>query len=174
MSGTSQEEESYHAFVTARHAALQRTAYVLTGNHHDAEDLLQTALMKAAGVWGRISERPEPYVRQVMYHENVSRWRRRRVAEEPLGAHDVARDDESDRAWARLMLADALARLTPKQRTVLVLRYYEDLTETQAAAVMGVRPGTIKSQTRHALMRLRQVAPDLLARADPVPEGAET
>lgn len=174
MSGISPEEESYHAFVTARYAALRRTAYVLTGNHHDAEDLLQTSLMKAAGVWGRISERPEPYVRRVMYHENISRWRRRRVAEEPLGAQDVVRDDDSERAWERLMLTDALARLTPKQRTVLVLRYYEDLTEAQAAAVMGVRPGTIKSQTRHALMRLRQVAPDLLARADPVPEAAET
>jgi RNA polymerase sigma-70 factor (sigma-E family) len=174
VSRLSADEESYDAFVTARYAALRRTAYVLTGNHHDAEDLLQTALIKAAGVWGRISARPEPYVRKIMYHENVSRRRRRRVYEEPLGAYDVVRDDDSDRAWERLTLADALARLTPKQRTVLVLRYYEDLTETQAAAVMGVRPGTIKSQTRHALMRLRQVAPDLLARADPVPEGAES
>lgn len=174
MSGISPEEDGYHAFVTARYTALRRTAYVLTGNHHDAEDLLQTSLMKAAGVWTRISERPEPYVRRVMYNENVSRWRRRRVAEEPLGAHDVVRDDDCDRRWQRLVLTEALGRLTPKQRTVLVLRYYEDLTETQAAAVMGVRPGTIKSQTRHALMRLRQVAPDLLDRAEVLPEVAET
>ena len=71
-------------FVTARYAALRRTAYALTGSHHDAEDLVQTALMKAAGVWARIEERPEPHVRRIMYHENVSRWRRRRVREEPL------------------------------------------------------------------------------------------
>lgn len=63
------------------------------------------------------------------------------------------------------MLAEALSRLTPKQRTVLVLRYYEDLTESQTAAVLGVRIGTVKSQTRHALARLRTVAPDLLTRS---------
>ena len=161
------DEESYHAFVSARYAALRRTAYVLTGDHHDAEDLVQTALMKAAGVWGRIAERPEPYVRKVMYHENVSRWRRRRVAEERLEGHDSA-VEHGDSAEDRLLLADALARLTPKQRTVLVLRYYEDLTEQQAAAAMGVRVGTVKSQTRHALMRLRQLAPELVERMERV------
>ena len=162
MSGVTAGEESYHAFVTGRYAALRRTAFVLTGNHHDAEDLLQTALMKAAGVWSRIAERPEPYVRRIMYHENVSRWRRLRLVEEPLDSHDTA-VEQSEHTVERLLLADALARLTPKQRTVLVLRYYEDLTEQQAAAVMGVGVGTIKSQTRHALARLRQVAPDLVS-----------
>ena len=161
-------EESYREFVTARYAALRRTAYVLTGDHHDAEDLVQTALMKAAGVWGRIHQRPEPYVRRIMYHENVSRWRRRRVVEEPLGGHDEATRDGAERGLDRMVLADALARLTPKQRTVLVLRYYEDLTEQQVAAVMGVRVGTVKSQTRHALMRLRQLAPELADRMVPV------
>ena len=165
MSGTpDHDEHGYREFVTARYAALRRTAYVLTGNHHDAEDLVQTALMKAAGVWRRIHERPEPYVRRIMYHENVSRRRRRRVAEEPLGSHDRVVADPSDARVERVLLADALARLTPKQRTVLVLRYYEDLTERQAAAAMGVRVGTIKSQTRHALMRLREVAPELAHR----------
>ena len=158
------DEEGYRDFVTARYAALHRTAYVLTGSHHDAEDLVQTALMRAAGVWRRIHERPEPYVRRIMYHENVSRWRRRRLAEEPLGGHDTALADPADEGVARLVLAQALARLTPKQRTVLVLRYYEDLTERQAAEAMGVRVGTIKSQTRHALMRLREVAPELADR----------
>jgi RNA polymerase sigma factor (sigma-70 family) len=119
--------------------------------------------MKAAGVWRRIEERPEPYVRRIMYHENVSAWRRRRVTEETLGSHDSALE-VGDSADDRMVLAEALSRLTPKQRTVLVLRYYEDLTEQQAAAVMGVRVGTIKSQTRHALMRLRELAPDLVTR----------
>lgn len=154
-------EDRYHAFVTARYAALRRTAYALTGSHHDAEDLVQTALMKAAGVWARIEDRPEPYVRRIMYHENVSRWRRRRVREEPL-VDGRAVQEETEATVVRVVLAEALARLTPKQRTVLVLRYYEDLTEQQAAAVMGVRVGTIKSQTRHALMRLRQLAPELV------------
>jgi RNA polymerase sigma-70 factor (sigma-E family) len=164
VSGADSGDESYHAFVSARYAALRRTAYVLTGNHHDAEDLVQTALMKAAGVWRRIEERPEPYVRRIMYHENVSRWRRRWVVEEPLPSRDTTTgiDDSADQ---RLMLAEALARLTPKQRTVLVLRFYEDLTEQQTAVVMGVRLGTVKSQTRYALARLRVVAPDLLTRS---------
>lgn len=160
MSDQRRDEDSYDAFVTARYAALRRTAYVLTGNHHDAEDLVQTALMKAAGVWRRIEERPEPYVRRIMYHENVSGWRRRRVTEEPLGSHDAPVGSD-DTAVDRVVLADALARLTPKQRSVLVLRYYEDLTERQAATVMGVRVGTVKSQTRHALARLRELAPGL-------------
>jgi DNA-directed RNA polymerase specialized sigma24 family protein len=102
------EEESYRAFVAARYTALRRTAYVLTGNHHDAEDLVQTALMKAAGVWRRIEERPEPYVRRIMYHENVSAWRRRRVTEEPLGSHDSALE-VGDSADDRLVLAEALS-----------------------------------------------------------------
>jgi RNA polymerase sigma-70 factor (sigma-E family) len=165
VSGAAGDEETYRAFVTARYTALRRTAYVLTGNHHDAEDLVQTALMKAAGVWRRIEERPEPYVRRIMYHENVSRWRRRRVTEEPLGSHDSA-VEVGDSVDDRMVLAEALSRLTPKQRTVLVLRYYEDLTEQQAAVVMGVRVGTIKSQTRHALMRLRELAPDLVTRLE--------
>lgn len=169
MSAATGDEGSYDAFVAGRYTALRRTALVLTGNHHDAEDLVQTALMKAAGVWGRISERPEPYVRRIMYHENISRWRRRRVAEEPLGPNDSAME-HVDGTVDRVVLAAALARLTPKQRTVLVLRYYEDLTEQQAAAVMGVRVGTIKSQTRHALQRLRQLAPDLVTH---VPEHVD-
>lgn len=158
-------EEGYNAFVTARYAALRRTAYVLTGNHHDAEDLVQTALMKAAGVWGRIHERPEPYVRRIMYHENISRWRRRRVAEE-LDGHDAA-VEHADATVDRIVIANALARLTPKQRTVLVLRYVEDRTEQQAATVMGVGVGTIKSQTRHALTRLRRLAPELVGHMEP-------
>jgi RNA polymerase sigma-70 factor (sigma-E family) len=162
------DESGYHEFVTARYAALCRTAFVLTGNHHDAEDLLQTALMKAAGVWGRIHERPEPYVRRILYHENISRGRRRRVTEQPLDRHDRPVADGFDSDVVRIVLADALARLTAKQRTVLVLRYYEDLTEQQAAAVMGVRVGTVKSQTRHALRRLRELAPELVGELERV------
>lgn len=167
---TPEGEAGFHAFVAARYGALLRTGYVLTGNHHDAEDLVQTALMKAAGVWGRIASRPEPYVRRVMYHENVSRWRRRRLGEVGLDAlgpeHEVAGGAGEGRVVNRVDMAEALRRLTPKQRTVLVLRYYEDLSEQQTAAAMGVRVGTVKSQTRHALMRLRELAPELVSQIE--------
>ncbi len=155
-------EESFDAFVTARAPALLRTAYLLTGDHHLAEDLVQTAMFKTAKVWPRITGSPEPYVRRVLYNENVSRWRRRRHVTEvperlapepasPTGDHDLT-----------LVLRAALARLTPKQRTVLVLRYFEDLSESQVAAVLGIGLGTVKSQTRHALRRLRLLAPELV------------
>lgn len=152
----------FDAFVQARYPALYRTAHALTGNHHDAEDLVQGALMKAAGVWRRIAERPEPYVRRIMYHDNVSRWRRRRLREDPVEVLPEPAQGYVD-TDLRLTLERALALLTAKQRTVLVLRYYEDLTETQTATALGVRPGTVKSQTRDALRRLEQVAPELRA-----------
>jgi RNA polymerase sigma-70 factor (sigma-E family) len=154
------DEEAFHAFVVARTAALARTAYLLTGDHHLAEDLVQTALFKAAKSWGRIQGDPEPYVRRILYTENVSWWRRRRhTAETPLGAYDApgaAADDD-----LRLALEQALGRLTAKQRTVLVLRYYEDRTEAQTAELLGIGVGTVKSTTRQALARLRAVAPHL-------------
>lgn len=121
---------------------------------------MQRALVKAVAVWPRIEERPEPYVRRVMYHDNISLWRRRRVEETLVGSPPDVATREDDPA-TRLTLRQALARLTPKQRTVLVLRYYEDLTEPQIAEALGVRVGTVKSQTRHALTRLRQLAPEL-------------
>lgn len=153
-------EASFNEFVGARVPALARTAYLLCGNHHDAEDLVQTALFKAAKVWPRIEHHPEPYVRRIIYNENVSRWRKRRIAEYSTDELPERPSEIGDVA-TRLTLQRALARLTPKQRTVLVLRFYEDLTEVQAAAAMGVGVGTIKSQTRHALMRLKQLAPEL-------------
>lgn len=154
------EEGAFHEFVVARTGALSRTAYLLTGDHHLAEDLLQTALFKAAKAWGRIQGDPEPYVRRILYTENVSWWRRRRrVRETAMAGHDtlaVAPDTD-----LRIVLEQALAQLTAKQRTVLVLRYFEDLTEVQTAAVLGIGLGTVKSTTRQALARLRTVAPHL-------------
>jgi RNA polymerase sigma-70 factor (sigma-E family) len=159
--------EAFDEYVTGRYAALLRSAYLLTGNHHDAEDLVQVALVKAVGVWRRIQDDPEPYVRRILVNENISRWRRHRGRE--VVVETVAPDPKAsvDPADDRLDLAAALGRLTAKQRTVLVLRYYEDLTERQTAAVMGVAPGTVKSQTRDALAALRRVAPHLAA----APEG---
>ena len=154
------DEAVFHAFVVARTPALTRTAYLLTGDRHLAEDLVQTALFKAALRWGSIEGDPEPYVRTAMYHQNISWWRRRRhLPETALLDHDrpVATVDDD----ARLSLREALRLLTPRQRTVLVLRYFEDLTEVQTAAQMGVGVGTVKSMHRQALGRLRTLAPHL-------------
>lgn len=152
-------EAEFNAFVAARTAALWRTAYLLTGDHHLAEDLLQTALFQAARHWERIATSPEAYVRRVLYTQNVSWWRRQRYAESGLGTLDVIAPSAS--LDLRLTLEEALRRLTAKQRTVLVLRYFEDLTEVQAAAALGVSAGTVKSTTRQALARLRVLAPEL-------------
>jgi RNA polymerase sigma-70 factor (sigma-E family) len=156
------DEEGFRAFAATRRARLLRAAYLLTGDAGLAEDLVQTALFKAAVHWRRIAAAgdPEPYVRRILYTEHVSAWRRRRPPE-VLGRTLPEAASPVDDTERRLVLRTALARLTPKQRAVLVLRYYEDLTEAQAAAVLGCAPGTVKSQTRHALERLRALAPEL-------------
>lgn len=153
------DRSAFDDFVHARGPALARTAYLLTGDHHHAEDLLQSALMQAARHWERIETSPEAYVRRSLVNANISRWRKRRVAESPLGSYDTPRADAD--VTVRLTLEQALRRLTPRQRTVLVLRYFEDLTEAQAAATLGISAGAVKSMTRQALRRLRALAPEL-------------
>ncbi len=157
-------EQQFRDFVHARTPALSRTAYLLTGDAHLAEDLVQTALFKAAKAWHRIDGDPEPYVRRILYTQNVSWWRSRKLTETSLGSYDVpAATGDSD---LRLTLEQALARLTTRQRTVLVLRFFEDLTEVQTAEVLSCSVSTVKSQTRHALSRLRELAPELAATFD--------
>ena len=152
-------EDDFHAFVVARTRALSRTAYLLTGDAHLAEDLVQTALFKAARSWQRIQGSPEAYVRRILYTQNISWWRTRRVKETALGSYDApAATGDPD---LRVTLEQALAGLTTRQRTVLVLRYFEDLTEVQTAAALGIGAGTVKSITRQALARLRTLAPEL-------------
>jgi RNA polymerase sigma-70 factor (sigma-E family) len=152
--------DDFEAFVASRYVALLRTAYLLTGDHHDAEDLLQQALVKAVGAWGRITGDPEPYVRTILVRQNISRWRRRRWRELSTDTPgDVAVTDVG--AEDRLELHRALGVLAPRQRAVIVLRYYEDLTEVQTAEALGISVGTVKSQARDALRRLRDVVPGL-------------
>ena len=148
-------------FVHARHGALLRTAYLLTSDHHDADDLLQVALAKCAPQWPRIAHRPEPYVRQVLARESISRWRRRRWREhvaEQVPDHPSV-DTATDAVDERLALRAALVQLPPRQRAVIVLRHYEDLSEKETAAVLGVSVGTVKSQNRDGLARLRELVP---------------
>ncbi len=153
------DEAGFDAFVAGRQAALSRTAYLLTGDHHLAQDLVQAALLQAARHWRRIHTSPEAYVRRTMYHQNISWWRRRKVAETPLESYDAAVPAVDP--TVRLTLEQALRRLTPRQRTVLVLRYFEDLTEVQTAAELGISSGAVKSMSRQALQRLRVLAPEL-------------
>ncbi|MEU6557228.1 SigE family RNA polymerase sigma factor [Streptomyces sp. NPDC046915] len=159
-------EERFREFVANRSSALLKTAVLLTGgDRHAGEDLLQNALVKAAGRWQRIDE-PEAYVRQILYRQQISRWRlkwRRRevsVAEPP---ETSATQDASNAAELRLVLRAALSRLTDRQRTVLVLRYFEDLPEADVAALLGCSVGTVRSTTHRSLARLRVHAPELAA-----------
>lgn len=159
------DRSAFDEFVHARGSALTRTAYLLTGDHHLAEDLVQASLVKAAHHWERIETSPEAYVRRTMYHQNISWWRRRRFAESSLQereeeGYDAPSTPASD-PTLRLTLEQALRRLTARQRTVLVLRYFEDLTEVQTAAAMGISSGAVKSMSRQALGRLRVLAPEL-------------
>ena len=94
-----------------------------------------------------------------MYHDHVSWWRKRR--HEVLTAYDVERGGDEPEPERRILLLEALRVLTPRQRAVIVLRYFEDLTERQAAEVLGVSVGTVKSQTHLSLRRLREAAPEL-------------
>jgi RNA polymerase sigma-70 factor (sigma-E family) len=161
---------SFEAYVRARGAALFRVAYLLTGDHHRAEDLVQQALLRLAGRWGQVTAAgdPDAYVRRILYHEHVSWWRRRRrqVIEVRADEPTPTAPDPSDDVVTAVAVRRALAMLAPRQRAVLVLRYYEDLTEAQAAQVLGVRVGTVKSQARDALARLRALAPHLAGTLD--------
>jgi RNA polymerase sigma-70 factor (sigma-E family) len=152
-------EAHFRAFVEARSGALLGTAYLLTGDPYRAQDLLQSALVKAYGHWGRIRAggSAEPYVRRIMLNEQRSWWRARRefpVAEVPdraaVGA-DPAGLAERDAVWR------ALQQLPPRTRAVLVLRYWEDLSEAETAQILDCSVGSVKSQASRGLRRLAQV-----------------
>ncbi|MCW3813849.1 SigE family RNA polymerase sigma factor [Micromonospora sp. DR5-3] len=154
----------FTAFVNERGAALLRVAYALAGNQHAAEDLLQNALAKAYARWPRIRGDAEPYVKRILYHDQVSGWRRRsRRSEVPVAElpERAAVGDSGDDTDLRLLLRDALRALPPRQRAVLTLRYLEDLSVEQTAALLGCRAGTVASQSAKALARLRQLVPGL-------------
>ncbi|MFI6390665.1 SigE family RNA polymerase sigma factor [Nonomuraea sp. NPDC050547] len=152
----------FREFVLARQQALMRTAYLLTGDAHLAEDLLQSVLVKVVGHWARLARdgNPEAYTRKALINQYIS-WRRRPRPESPSASLPERGRRYDEAALDRIVLRQALARLTPKQRAVIVLRFWEDLTEAQTAQVLGCSLGTVKSQTHHALSRLREQAPEL-------------
>jgi RNA polymerase sigma-70 factor (sigma-E family) len=163
----SEPDAAFVAYVNARRGALLRSATLITGDPHLAQDLLQDALVKLAARWERLGAgRPDAYVRRIMFHDNVSRWRRtgREVlvdevgdSARPLGAVEPV---DPGRAVTGLDVRRALAALTDRQRAVLVLRYYDDLSETQIAQTLGVSNGTVKSQAHVALKRMRELIPE--------------
>lgn len=160
--------DDFDEFVRARRLMLLKTATLLTGDQHAAEDLVQETLVRAAQRWPTIaaSQSPEAYVRRILYTRSIDAWRWRRRQADPMPSRDRwddATTHETDRSDTRVTLAQALRRLTPKQRAVLVIRFYEDRTEVEAARILGCSVNTVKSQTRHALGRLRELAPELVA-----------
>ena len=158
----SDDEQSFTAWAAARQRALLRSAYLLTLDNGRAEDLVQEALVKVAGRWGRLrDQQPEAYARQVIYRDNVSWWRRHRRERLTDAPPERAVTGTGQLAESRLMLRAALGRLTERQRAVLVMRYFDDLSEAETARLLGVAVGTVKSQTHAALRRLRECAPEL-------------
>lgn len=158
------DRQSFEAYARARTAALSRIAYLLTNDHHLAEDLVQQTFLRVASRWKRVvaAGDPDPYVRRVLYHQHVSWWRRAsRRPEAPLSGTDRPMPDSADQVTTMLSVQQALAKLGPRQRAALILRYFEDCTETQTAEILNCRVGTVKSQVRDGLARLRTLAPEL-------------
>jgi len=171
MAGPGSRDDDFTAFVLARSARLVHFARMLCGDAELAEDLVQTALEKAYLRWDRIElADPFGYVRQAVVNQHLSWVRRRPWRERPSGdageLDRYFRTSVADPAGAvarRVAIGAALATLTRRERAVVVLRYVEDLTEKQTAAVLGVAVGTVKSANARALDKLR-AAPELSGR----------
>jgi RNA polymerase sigma-70 factor (sigma-E family) len=153
------ETDSFAQFIEARARALQRTAWLLTNDWALAQDLVQTALARSWPYWGRIrhGDDPEVYVRRVMVNTWAA-WRRRRWrAEQPSGmlTDQAAPGDMATDVTTRLAVGSVLAPLTDRQRTVVVLRLFDDLSEVQVAQILGCAVGTVKATMSQALTRLR-------------------
>ena len=154
-------EDGFTDWAGSRQHALLRTAVLLTGDRGRAEDLVQEALVKVATRWARLADgNPDAYARTIIYRDNISWWRRRRdvpveVLRDDAAAHDMHAVER------RMMVAAALDRLTAKQRAVLVMRYFDDLTEAECARLLGISVGTVKSQAHVAIARLRSGSPEL-------------
>jgi RNA polymerase sigma-70 factor (sigma-E family) len=150
--------EDFSAFATSRWPGLVRLAFGLTGDRWLAEDIAQTALARAYVAWRRVSraDDPDAYLRRILINASHRRFRRRRVSEQPGDLPETPVDGPADLVGERDALLAALQELPPRQRTVIVLRYWEDLTDAQIAATLGCSPGTVRSQLSRALAKLRE------------------
>ena len=152
------DDPAFRDYVRARSRALLRTAYLLTGNRADAEDLVQSALAKTYLAWNRIEDRGalDGYVRRAMVNTHISWWRRRRVEEYPTDEiPDRAIADHSVTSDMQETLRRAVDRLPQRMRAAVTLRFYEDMTEAEIAEVLGVSLGTVKSTVSRAVAKLR-------------------
>lgn len=161
MSGMT--EIPFGEFMAARWAPLYRTAYLLTGRREEAEDLLQSALARTCVRWDRIRDKraAEAYVRKAMLHQMSRQWRTRRREQPTDQLPDSGHDGGLALSADHLDLWAEIRKLPPRMRATLVLRYVEDLSEADTAAELGCSVGSVKSQTHHALKRLRAALPDL-------------
>ncbi|GCD90601.1 SigE family RNA polymerase sigma factor [Nocardioides sp. LS1] len=157
------EQEEFAEFVRAQHASLFRTAYLMTGDYQRAEDIVQTALVKVFLRWRRIQSMSQPgaYAKRIVANQTLSWWRRRSSTESvvaTLGDRGVPgheqRVTERDAMWR------AVLQLPPRQRAVIVLRYYEDLSEAETAEVLDMAVGTVKSHANAAHRRLATLLDD--------------
>jgi RNA polymerase sigma-70 factor (sigma-E family) len=169
-----QLDEEFRDFMHGRWPAMVRLAYALTGDQGHAEDVAQTAFARAYASWPKVRRtgNPEAYVRRIVINENLNRFRKHRVAERLTGtlpdsvsgglpgslAGSLAGSDAMRQYDDRSALIAALQGLGPRQRAVIVLRYWLDLTEAEIAAALGCSVGTVKSQAARALATLRQSA----------------
>lgn len=158
----------YVDFVRARRDALEGAAFLMCGDHHLAQDLVQEALVKLGSRWEQVSrDHPEAFVRKVLYRDMVSRWRRLRRetlldVEDPTGPLARMAGAPGADSWVEgAEIRELLLRLPRRQRAVIVLRYYEDLSEQQIAEALGISPGTVKSHAHAGLRALRAWIPEL-------------
>jgi RNA polymerase sigma-70 factor (sigma-E family) len=171
-------ETDFEEFVSLRTDGLLRLAYLLCGDAHTAEDLVQEALLRCHRRWERVARvaSPDAYVRRIVVNQHLS-WRRRRSSTEQVVQPDLLPDRQaidSQETFAEWdLLWAAIQRLPARQRTVLVLRYYEDLSDADIADLLGSPVGTVRSQAARAISRLR-TQPELADRTPPTSSSEGT
>ncbi|MEU5088987.1 SigE family RNA polymerase sigma factor [Streptomyces sp. NPDC021356] len=152
-------EREFREFAEARQAQLRRSAYLLCGDWHQAQDLTQTALMKLYAAWGRVRRdgNVDAYARTILTRTFIDQRRKGNWREEPVSEPPELPSTVSATPELRLMMQEALMELPPRYRAVLVLRFWEDWTVEQTAHALQVTPGTVKSQSARGLARLREI-----------------
>lgn len=158
-------DTDFDEYVVTRSGALLRLAYLLTGDGHRAEDLVQDTLERLCRRWSRMTDVTDPhaYARKILLNQHLT-WRRKRASRELVVADlpERAGDDETETVGVRHLLWQRIGALPPRQRTVVVLRYYEDLTDADIAEALGIAPVTVRSTAMRALTKLRS-HPDLMS-----------
>ena len=157
MIDRSSRDDSFQEFVASRGQALTRTAYLLSGSHADADDLVQAALAKAYSRWTHISSlrSPDAYVRRMIANQHISWWRSRRRERLVVALPEVTISDATGSHATADLVRDCVRSLPPKQRAAVVFRYFEDLDDEAIADALGCSVGTVRSQISRALATLR-------------------